>query len=1133
MAYRGLPFFAGILFVASGLFGANVAPITKVTDFSDVHEWVSELPANVTVAPAEDGLLRVSAKPSTDKQRQVIRIKAKSPHALPASAVRAGLWVFVEEPMPLDKAYLTFEDTAGTVFDYTIPALESWATGWQYIDTFPFDANERGKMHPLVGTAAGHPGALPKMPLTFRGIRLESASAMKGSWLLKSVEADSYTLGMPTYYWALNRPRERYWMTSTLQRTGEKPFVPVGWILPSGGDADLFWELTSGYQGRVIRKGNMRANFAALDFNAQAQRIELGDLPEGNYQFCVSTVQHDLSQAMPDGWRRLVWSATGTADIDVNKAGEGKRSFHGSKNDGKGYAGWRTIVRVPQPGTYVFSALASGDGKPEARITAFDRGMQKVGQTLEIKFGNSAEWVAKKVNFAVPSEADRVQVDIVATQNGQAWFDAISFKDDAHEIIKSGDAESAQVLTQLVMPLSVIASPAQPTQVHNPVLVVNPGEKMTIPMPDWSARNGEKTWVIQDQAGNKVADGIVSGPNLEWSPATPGVYTITMTLQDGQLILDKQVLRLGCRTPIASLGESTFVAREKVATEKDLFGPGKNYFTWAVYENHPDEPEYFEQFHTWVQDGRKAGFDLFRIRTDWNWLELLPGVYDFSAIDRMVADVAQQGGKAIIEVRFEAPEWLEIYPQLDSYGRADIWRPGKVGRIPSIWTPGMLDAIKKFTQVTALRYRNNTDVVGYHFWGLPGSLDWTNLDRPWLGKRVDYSSVALAEFTKWSNGKYATPPQPSTQYDVPDLSQGWRDWVSFRRSAMEKYLIDSVVKPLRDLDDRRSVVCYFGLDFASDKLAESARTLGWRRHTGGCELYYQTQVHAMRAIMDTGRAYPQEVHLMTPIPGGLEQATFQISAAGGEAMNWNYYWRSTIRVGQWTPDREQALEEWQKLWRPMWQEFRDAKLAQQPDMGVLTTWSTMQYLVRSFFSMRQDDYTTRLAAAAYRDHLWPTWFSENSAMTSLSQLKLIVIPPSGAQIVPERTARALTDYVRQGGKMVLFPDSAKWIVDDGGKPYGMLRRLGCPSIPNENADVKSTMEVGNSGLPLEKQAGKQKVRLNDTIFAGIESLNLTDMIPLVKSQNADVLATRTDGSAAVIRWKFGRGEVILFSGAPE
>ena len=418
------------------------------------------------------------------------------------------------------------------------------------------------------------------------------------------------------------------------------------------------------------------------------------------------------------------------------------------------------------------------------------------------------------------------------------------------------------------------------------------------------------------------------------------MYRFTAIRKDGKLELDRKELLLGIQG-IVPAQPHVRQGKGRILTEADLFGPGRNYFTWAVYENHPDEPGYLERLKTWIADGRKAGFDYFRIRLDWNWLEPRPGVYDFSRTDPVIDEVIRQGGHVILELRYEAPAWLDFRPQLDGYGRADIWRTNKVGRIPAIQTPGMLDAIRSFTRTAVERYRNNPGIAGYHIWGLPGSLDWTTLDRPWLGKQVDFSPTALEAFHRQYGKEGSDIPRSSEDFSRPDLSPTWRNWVAFRRSALEEYMIDTVVKPVRELDSRRSIVCYFGLDFASPKLAQSAREDRWRRHSGGCALYYQMQVYGRRSVSDTTYSFPQEVHLMTPVPAELEQATFQITSAGGDGLHWNYYWRDTIRTGKWTPERNAGLQEFQSLWRPLWRELRDAVPAEPSDILVLSTWSTM------------------------------------------------------------------------------------------------------------------------------------------------------------------------------------------------
>jgi hypothetical protein len=433
------------------------------------------------------------------------------------------------------------------------------------------------------------------------------------------------------------------------------------------------------------------------------------------------------------------------------------------------------------------------------------------------------------------------------------------------------------------------------------------------------------------------------------------------------------------------------------------------------------------------------------------------------------------------------------------------------------------------------RYRNNLNVVGYHVWGLPGSLDWTSVDKPWWGQRVDYSPVAINKFNDWTSNRYDKAPQASMDWSHPDLSLGWRDWIAFRRHGLETFFIDSVLKPIRQLDDRRMIVGYFGLDFHSRRLTESAQTLGWRRHTGGSELYYQIPMQASRALMDTGRTWPHEVHLMTPLGVGLEQATFQISTTGGAGYHWNYYWRNNIRVGQWTTDREAGLEEWQNRWRPLWQQMRDATLAMPPDIAGVTTWSTMQYALRSFFPLRLGDYVTRTAAAMYRDQLWPAWFSEDGPLENLKQFKLIVIPPDAAQVMPQRLIDALDQYVKVGGHIVLFPNAGKWCIDQPDASNVLANQLGWPVTVTDATSDQQQVDLGNSGLPSVGQDRAVTLRCEpgSKVFASNQQIVLTQVDDRLQKINRGVEARMVDGTPAVIRWAHGKGSVVYINGKPE
>lgn len=1124
-----------LLLSATGCSAGAAQFVRDVADFTRPDDWAVKAPAAVTSSFRPDGLLDVEW-PKAEKPL-VWEARLKHPRAVDPGAQRVFLKLFAATPAAKNRLYMILADRNGTEFTYTLPQLANWALNWRILDTYAFEANECGRMHPQVGTANRPGSPIPVKPMTFVGLKLEIAPDSAGHWLFDKVGSDAYALGSKTNHWGINLPLERYWMTTSLIQSERPPYVPLDWLEFGNTAWKLRWELVPGTQGPAIKTGEERIAFPAGDFRARERKLELGKLPPGLYTVNCSLVPEDLDKASPANWRPLRWNAEGPTFWNRESGADGSRGLGSVKSAGKpqGYVGWRQTVQLAEPGTGIFRVSARGEGTPTAWLTPLGRDLKSIGPSTSLKFESSREWRTQEVRVTLPPETAQMYVYLMATgKGGKAEFDNVEFLMDGKNVIPNGDAEQGDVLKQVSLPLNVIASTSTATPSPRLNSSAAPGEVLEIPLPDWSGRSGDKSWRITGPGGTVCASSDkLDGKVFRWkTPAIPGVYRFTALLKDGGVTVDRKELQLGVKGVIPAAPQVRRIAGE-ITTETDLFGPGKNYFTWSMYENHPDVPGYVEQISKWIADGRKCGFEYFRIRLDWNWVEPVPGVYDFTLSDRLIDEVLKQGGKVILEIRCEAPEWLDYESRLDSCGRADIWRHGSIGRIPSIWSAGMLDRLTEYATTAAKRYCDNPGIAAYHVWGLPGSLDWTNLDRPWLGIQVDYSAASLRKFHELYGKQIPGIPRSSSEFGKPDLSPEWRSWVEFRRSALEEYMIDHMVKPLRAIDKRRPIIGYFGLDFSSPKLAASSRELGWRRHTGGCGLIYQSQIGDMRALSDTGKSFPQEVHLMTPTGAELEQATSQLTAGGGQGLHWNYYWRSTVRVGEWTPERNAGLEDWQTLWRPLWQELRDAEPTAPPTVAVLTSWSTMQYLHRTFFSMRQDDLTTRLAAALYRDGVWPTWFSENAPPNVLDGKKMLIVPASGAQVIPQATADRIEKFVADGGKVLLFPASGRWVVEEPEQDFALLKRLGwqgAPPVPQSRVET----EDGNSGFSDLKPKTAEVTFTPGSPLAALGKLTVNNPAPISKpGPDAHVEGRFADGTAAVLLWKHGKGEVLFLAGQPE
>ena len=263
-------------FLLLGLLSAS--PVVRpLANFRDARQWELKKPAAISAEFRSDGLLQLEWKKTSSPS--TVELLLKTPVPVDPEAQRAGLKLFVRSPMDRNKLYLLFIDRTGTRFSYPLPELEKWAVNWRWIDSYPFDANEMGRMHPLVGKADKPGSPLPVRPLQFAGLRIEAPQGTEGIWLLDEIRSDAYKLGTPVDHWALNLPGERYWMTTTLIQSGRAPFLPADWLNPGDAPVHLNWELVRGEQGPAIRRGETDLRFAPGDYRSRVSRPAVTPLP--------------------------------------------------------------------------------------------------------------------------------------------------------------------------------------------------------------------------------------------------------------------------------------------------------------------------------------------------------------------------------------------------------------------------------------------------------------------------------------------------------------------------------------------------------------------------------------------------------------------------------------------------------------------------------------------------------------------------------------------------------------------------------------------------------------------------------------------------------------------------------------
>ncbi len=226
----------------------------------------------------------------------------------------------------------------------------------------------------------------------------------------------------------------------------------------------------------------------------------------------------------------------------------------------------------------------------------------------------------------------------------------------------------------------------------------------------------------------------------------------------------------------------------------------------------------FPREECWEQDFqnmRELGFNQVKFWAVWNWIEPVPGQFDFSELDKLVALAREHGLKVVINLIPEgAPYWTcngddSLYLTADgqrvSYGGpANIPSAGWPGRCMD--DPEFAQLVQTFIEATARHFADDRTVMAFDVW-----------NEPHLEPMYDYRSNMLcyckhsrAAFVTWLQEKYGTldalgdawyrkytswsqvepPPRFGTWADMLDWRRFWLDnltrWLRLRIDACRR-----------------------------------------------------------------------------------------------------------------------------------------------------------------------------------------------------------------------------------------------------------------------------------------------------------------------------------------------------------
>ncbi len=657
-----------------------------------------------------------------------------------------------------------------------------------------------------------------------------------------------------------------------------------------------------------------------------------------------------------------------------------------------------------------------------------------------------------------------------------------------------------------------------------------------------------------------------SGVFEDTLPSATGAYRIFAELRVDGKLLDKTLLIAGRQT-----AEKTFSAGNLSAVAKEGGSLGSAFLFGEVPPDQVNFQEWMDRYGRGMDQVRIDGSQTVDLEILWRDLEPLPGVYQFDACDRFIEMASARGLKVVIAPWFfrdHAPRWLlsEVtrYQSGASSLAVDV---GKRAASFSASVSGSVcqEALQNLWRQIVLRYRNHPAVQGYQLAGA-GGVDWAYWDL-WPDLAAGYSSDSLVRFRRflqddygWSladvgrryGADYATwddvfPPEPDWSRPV-DLRPACVDFCDFRQHEVYGWM-ERMFSTIREYDTMTPIVHY---QYHGVGAQEFHYPLFKKYHvvatTGGSqEELYQRLVSVYDLWGIPSRAEPNPAQ--STDKWSLNSGLFTVLAYGGLGTSYSVQWHylfpepwDTQADGQANFNRWNALLD-SKLskvrdinlspyfskWTKILQELKETRPLPL-EAGSLFSHDYARYVVRAFQPRISGDAISQVWNE--KEHILPRWFTDYTPLNLFSGLKLVVID-GDVSVMSRATQDRFYEYVKSGGRLVVSIEAGRYTVETGQEDFGLLKALHFPSV-----DLVGTV---NSAIryPFYSEQPKNAYERETFLRAQIPDGSPLQKAQLVMksvrainvSKEVDVLASLSGNKPAVVRWKLGQGEVILFTGA--
>lgn len=564
---------------------------------------------------------------------------------------------------------------------------------------------------------------------------------------------------------------------------------------------------------------------------------------------------------------------------------------------------------------------------------------------------------------------------------------------------------------------------------------------------------------------------------------TPGVFAFRLRLgrmRDGAAAETAEFL-FGERTDPADVHSRA----GRVFTRAELKKRPFNRFTYHVKTkdrgqrnlawHEADFVRFVEESRAWLQN--------YTISADLADFEVLPGVYDFTLLDRYMDIAADWGVK--LTVKLDHADWYAGPYRWNAFSGQYSFdgSPCGYGNPCGVFAAsdaGMRAFFARANRALFDRYRSHVAFLGYYVCQ-PAS-EFTVVDQPWMGSISGYSPTEERGFRDFVRAKYGTlaslnaawgtelrswdgvrsPPPDFRLGAAPDLSARWVDFSRWKQGLADSWYVN-LLADIRAFDTNRVTIAYGRPRLAYAGLLDYA-------HNGG-NACMDSRGEFVEACAKGGIGWITEpIHphrwaaQHSPGAGGwtLDASVWTMLAqAGSPGANLHLY--SFNESGEKTHFGLEYAHDRMRRVLPILEEVHGARLVQPAgEIATYCGWDTLLLKHRAYFAHRLADLRRWLELVE----------GDGLKAASLDAFPArpfkLVVPNALDEVIP---AAAFSDIVRQvrdfGATCLMTVRTGRFVTEFGAaEEFPLLKAFGIPLPKGKWRTDGDLRAVAGEGNPL-------------------------------------------------------------------